>query len=59
MNLNQEEQKIHQQKRFQNEIDLFYKKWGDYKKKGDPYYNVNLRLDSDQYDIKQEKIKYK
>lgn len=47
------------QKRFQNEIDLFYKKWGDYKKKGDPYYNVNLRLDSDQYDIKQEKIKYK
>ena len=45
------------QKRFQNEIDLFDKKWGDYKKKGDPYYNVNLRLDSDQYEIKQEKVK--
>ena len=42
--------------RFQNEIDLFYKKWGDYKKKGDPYYNINLRLDSDQFDIKQEKV---
>ena len=43
-------------KRFQKEIDLFYKKWGDYKKKGDPYYNINLRLDSDQFDIKQEKV---
>ena len=42
--------------RFQNEIDLFYQKWGDYKKKGDPYYNINLRLDSDQFDIKQEKV---
>ena len=44
------------QKRFQNEIDLFYKKWGHYKEKGDPYYNINLRLDDDQYGIKQEKI---
>ena len=42
--------------RFQNEIDLFYQKWGDYKKKGDPNYNINLRLDSDQFDIKQEKV---
>ena len=40
------------QKRFQGEIDLFYKKWGEYKKKGDPYYNPNLRLDSDKYEIK-------
>ena len=44
------------QKRFQGEIDLFYEKWGDYKKMGDPYYNINLKLDSDQYDIKQEKV---
>ena len=44
------------QKRFQNEIDLFYEKWGHYKEKGDPYYNINLRLDDDQYGIKQEKI---
>ncbi len=43
------------QARFQSEIDLFYEKWGDYKKKGDPYYNINLRLDDDQYGIKQEK----
>lgn len=46
------------QKRFQSEIDLFYEKWGEYKKKGDPYYNINLRLDDDQYSIKQEKINY-
>ncbi len=44
------------QKRFKGEIDLFYKKWGEYKKKGDPYYNPNLRLDSDKYEIMQEKI---
>lgn len=44
------------QARFQREIDLFYEKWGEYKKKGDPYYNINLRLDSDQYEIKQEKV---
>ena len=42
--------------RFQGEIDLFLKKWKDYVQKGDPYYNINLRLDSDQYDIKQEKV---
>lgn len=45
-------------KRFQGEIDLFNEKWRDYKKKGDPYYNINLRLDSDQYEIKQEKVEY-
>ncbi len=44
------------QERFQGEIDLFYKKWGNYKKKGDPYYNINLRLDDDQYGIRQEKV---
>lgn len=50
------EDTIEKQKRFQGEIDLFYKKWGDYKKNGDPYYNINLRLDDDQYGIKQEKV---
>ena len=54
MNQNLEELKT----RFQSEIDLFYEKWGEYKKKGDPYYNINLRLDDDQYSIKQEKINY-
>lgn len=44
--------------RFQKEIDLFYEKWDEYKKKGDPYYNINLRLDDDQYSIKQEKVNY-
>ena len=46
------------QERFQKEINMFYDKWGDYKKKGDPYYNINLRLDSDQYEIKQEKVNF-
>ena len=53
-----EEDTPEKQARFKGEIDLFYKKWGDYKKKGDPYYNINLRLDDDQYGIKQEKIVY-
>ena len=46
------------QQRFQGEIDLFDKKWGEYKKKGDPYYNINLRLDDDQYSIKTEKVDF-
>ena len=44
--------------RFKGEIDRFNEKWGDFLKKGDPYYNINLRLDNDQYAIKEEKVKY-
>ena len=43
--------------RFKGEIDRFNEKWGDFLKKGDPYYNINLRLDNDQYAIKEEKVK--
>lgn len=32
-------------KRFHDEVDLFNKRWKDYVKDGDPYYNVNLSLD--------------
>lgn len=42
--------------RFSGEIKRFQERWKDVLKKGDPYYNINLRLDSDQCAIKQEKI---
>lgn len=44
------------QARFKTEIDRFQDKWGVFLDKGDPYYNINLRLDNDQYAIKAEKI---
>lgn len=43
--------------RFKGEIDRFNEKWQDFLDKGDPYYNINLRLDNDQYAIKEEKVK--
>ena len=45
--------------RFKTEIDRFQDKWGDFLDKGDPYYNINLRLDNDQCAIKTEKVDYK
>jgi len=45
-------------KRFQGEIDRFQEKWKKLLKNGDPYYNINFRLDNDQYEIKTEKINY-
>ena len=44
-------------KRFQGEIDRFHQKWQHVLDKGDPYYNINLRLDNDQCAIREEKIK--
>ena len=44
--------------RFKNEISRFKKRWKDILEKGDPYYNINLRLDNDQCAIRTEKIKY-
>jgi GT2 family glycosyltransferase len=38
--------------RFQGEINLFLNTWKDKLEKGDEYYNPNLSLDSDQYEIK-------
>ena len=43
-------------KRFKNEIDVFQDRWKDILKNGDPYYNINLRLDNDQCAIKAEKV---
>ena len=31
--------------RFKREIDLFHLKWGEFLKKGDPYYSPHFRLD--------------
>lgn len=44
------------QARFKTEIDRFHDKWQKVLDKGDPYYNINLRLDNDQCAIKTEKI---
>ena len=38
--------------RFQGEIALFLEKWKDKLAAGDEYYNPNLSLESDQYDLK-------
>lgn len=45
------------QARFRSEVDRFQKKWKSILQKGDPYYNINLRLDNDQCAIKEEKVK--
>lgn len=44
--------------RFQTEIDRFHDKWQSVLDKGDPYYNINLRLDNDQCAIRTEKVEY-
>lgn len=44
------------QARFKTEIDRFHEKWQEFLDKGDPYYNINLRLDNDQCAIKTEKV---
>ncbi len=44
--------------RFQKEIELFLTTWKDKLAKGDEYYNKNFRLDSDQYEIRTDKVDY-
>lgn len=41
-------------KRFEGEIDLFEKKWNKQLKNGDPYFNINLDLYSEQCEIKEQ-----
>lgn len=43
-------------KRFNREIDTFKKYWQKELDAGDPYYNINLRLDNDRCAIKTEKV---
>ena len=42
--------------RFQREINLFLETWKDKLAAGDEYYNKNLSIDTDQYDIKTDKV---
>ncbi len=44
------------QLRFKSEADLFEKKWGNIIKKGDPYFNINFRLDVPIYRVNGKKI---
>ena len=45
-------------KRFQGEISRFEQKWGNILDEGDPYYNVNLSLDTEVYHMKNIKVNY-
>ena len=45
-------------RRFQGEIDTFEKRWGDFLDEGDPYYNMNLSLDTEVYHMKNIKVNY-
>lgn len=45
-------------KRFKNEINIFTQKWQNFLDEGDPYYNVNLSLDTEVYHLKKCKIEY-
>ena len=45
-------------KRFQGEIDTFEKRWGNFLDEGDPYYNVNLSLDTEVYHMKNIRVDY-
>ena len=42
--------------RFQREINLFLETWREKLESGDEYYNKNLSLNSDQYDIRIDKV---
>lgn len=45
-------------KRFQGEINTFEERWHDFLDKGDPYYNINLSLDTEVYHMKNIAINY-
>ena len=43
-------------KRFEGEMNRFKETWEDFLEKGDPYYNKNLDLRTEQYDIRTTKV---
>ena len=45
-------------KRFQGEISTFEQRWGNFLDEGDPYYNINLSLDTEVYHMKNIKVNY-
>ena len=46
-------------KRFEGEINTFVTRWQDFLDEGDPYYNVNLSLDTEVYHMKKIKVEYR
>jgi len=44
------------QKRFAREVDQFKLRWNDFLQNGDPFYNPNLTLDNEDYNIEPRKI---
>ena len=45
-------------KRFQGEINRFKEKWQNFLDEGDPYYNINLSLDTEVYHMKRVRINH-
>ena len=45
-------------RRFKNEINTFEKRWQNFLDQGDPYYNINLSLDTEVYHMKSCKINH-
>ena len=45
-------------RRFQNEICTFEQRWPDILENGDPYYNINLSLDTEVYHMKNIPVRY-
>ena len=39
-------------RRFEGEVEKFQKKWPEILEKGDPFYNPNLTLDSQDFSLK-------
>jgi GT2 family glycosyltransferase len=45
-------------RRFQGEMETFANRWRDFLDEGDPYYNINLSLDTEVYHMKKCKVNY-
>ena len=45
-------------KRFQGEMSTFEQRWGNILDEGDPYYNINLSLDTEVYHMKNIKVNF-
>ena len=45
-------------RRFQGEMSTFEQRWGNFSDEGDPYYNINLSLDTEVYHMKNIKVNY-
>ena len=45
--------KLDESERFKGEFDRFRERYKDFLEKGDPYYNVNLTLDKEDFSLRQ------